>query len=746
MLTILIPGIPLISAPHINEAPLEQDVITQIDSTGSLESNRFTHMESTRAVIQRHSDLTNYNLMQENDKIKLYVNDKSLGIKILDKATGYIWSSDREFREDEELNNYWKNYILSGITINYYDAKKKKVQTTSNLNEKAKVKVSSVDDKVKYEVNFDDLDLVFNVYLNLQDNKLVVSIPYEEIEENGKNKITAVTVFPFLGSTEGDEIPGYVFIPDGSGALMRFENRSLKLNSPFSARVYGKDYGVDLITFGTVNSNSSSYRISLPVYGITHGVKQNAFLARINEGSAYANLMVYPSGVTTKYNWSTFQFIYRQEFFHPTGKDGSGFSDLQVGINEIDIELEYTFLNNETADYIGMAKEYQKDLFKEKQVNGSSTESVPVRLDILGSEIKKSLLGFTTTTLTKTNDVIKMVDELKETGIDNLLIVYKGWGKGGISSRLPSKFPFDKNQGGENGFEKLISNMQEQDVKLYFSADYSTAYENGSGYNKRKDLIRRIDDLPLSFTKIFSNYEIQWFTLNPQATKRIANNDLEKFTKYGMNIAIDKTSYQLFGDYQKGPNREVTMNMYTDIFGTLQEEVDQIMYKPNDYLLNETSAYLDIPMNASGYLYFTDTVPFLQLLLDGYVDYYTPYLNFSSNPREDLLRTIEYGAFPSYIVTNTSAYHLDDTPSGDIYSSEYSIWKDKIVKDASFIQETLKPVIDAVIVDRVILSEGISEIKYSNGINIYVNYTDVDYKVDGLLVKAQDFSIYKGGE
>ena len=78
----------------------------------NLESNRFTHMESSREVIQKHNDLTNYSLMQENDKIRLYVNKKSLGIKIQDKTTGYIWSSDREFREDEQLHKLWKNCIF----------------------------------------------------------------------------------------------------------------------------------------------------------------------------------------------------------------------------------------------------------------------------------------------------------------------------------------------------------------------------------------------------------------------------------------------------------------------------------------------------------------------------------------------------------------------------------------------------------------------------------------------------------
>jgi len=78
---------------------------------------------------------------------------------------------------------------------------------------------------------------------------------------------------------------------------------------------------------------------------------------------------------------------------------------------------------------------------------------------------------------------------------------------------------------------------------------------------------------------------------------------------------------------------------------------DVAFYSPNAYILDFTKAYFDMPITDSGYIYTTDVVPFLQIVLAGYVPYYGKALNFSSEIKMDLLRHIDYGVYPSYFLT-----------------------------------------------------------------------------------------------
>ena len=53
------------------------------------------------------------------------------------------------------------------------------------------------------------------------------------------------------------------------------------------------------------------------------------------------------------------------------------------------------------------------------------------------------------------------------------------------------------------------------------------------------------------------------------------------------------------------------------------------LYKPNAYMWKYTKNYFDIPMYSSQYNNYSDSVPFIQIVLKGYMNYYAPFSNFS---------------------------------------------------------------------------------------------------------------------
>ena len=94
------------------------------------------------------------------------------------------------------------------------------------------------------DVSFDKLGISLSAKAALNNDHITFSLDDTSIREEKNFSIAEVYFAPFLGATEGDKVPGYMFIPDGSGALVRFGKPAAYL-SGFSRRCYGLDYAID---------------------------------------------------------------------------------------------------------------------------------------------------------------------------------------------------------------------------------------------------------------------------------------------------------------------------------------------------------------------------------------------------------------------------------------------------------------------------------------------------------------------
>ena len=159
---------------------------------------------------------------------------------------------------------------------------------------------------------------------------------------------------------------------------------------------------------------------------------------------------------------------------------------------------------------------------------------------------------------------------------------------------------------------------------------------------------------------------------------------------------------------------------------------------PNDYLFGYAAAYYDIPMSNSGYTYTTDVVPFLQIVLSGYVPYYGEALNFSPDVRGDLLRHAEFGVYPSFFVTYEDTARILNTRSNWIYVSSYRQLGTEIEESYAWLNALLGPVQGASIMGHEEISPDVFATTYDNGKQIIVNYLDHPFTVYGITINAQD--------
>jgi hypothetical protein len=202
----------------------------------------------------------------------------------------------------------------------------------------------------------------------------------------------------------------------------------------------------------------------------------------------------------------------------------------------------------------------------------------------------------------------------------------------------------------------------------------------------------------------------------------------------------------LITDYTtEGTSRTEAVSMFRDALANLS--ADQLINaaNPNGFLFQYVDRYLQMDIYTTQYLIETDTVPFLQILLQGTMELYAIYSNFSFYTQQDILRMIDYNIYPSFVLTEKPAYVLTDTNSSEYYSTEYTLYKDLIQAIYFQVNEALSPVIGARWLNREVVSLGVIRNTYDDGTVILINYTDHDVTVGTTPVEAASFAVI-GGE
>ncbi|MBU1020951.1 MAG: hypothetical protein KJ847_07010, partial [Firmicutes bacterium] len=114
---------------------------------------------------------------------------------------------------------------------------------------------------------------------------------------------------------------------------------------------------------------------------------------------------------------------------------------------------------------------------------------------------------------------------------------------------------------------------------------------------------------------------------------------------------------------------------------------------------------------------------------------------FVSDETTSLLRMVEFGVFPSYVLTGSSPYALKTTNSSNVYISEYSILSRRISDYYNLINYGLTATIGKEMTDHTFLAEGVSLVEYDNSTQIIINYNNVDVVVDSVIVPSQGYVV-----
>lgn len=189
----------------------------------------------------------------------------------------------------------------------------------------------------------------------LEDDGLTVNMPLENLRFPENYPIYQIRLLEnFASAPMGTK--GYLFLPDGSGALMRFDDANTDRNT-VSLPVYGVNPSIR-----SKRSNIKLEPASLPVYGIQSG--DSALLAIIEENAAGSTIEAYRSGRNNGRNavYTSFD-ICSVDYVYIAGSEAqSSVPVFNRGSLTGNCRVRYRLLTGEKAGYAGMARSYQQYL------------------------------------------------------------------------------------------------------------------------------------------------------------------------------------------------------------------------------------------------------------------------------------------------------------------------------------------------------------------------------------------------
>jgi hypothetical protein len=615
----------------------------------------------------------------------------------------------------------------------------------------------------------DDLDLLIPADILLSEDGFEIIVNNEDITGSCLPYLSAIGIATFMGAVGGidsvfttsdtdgetlanydvtdvqrDMIGGYSFVPDGSGALIRFRDNSVSLTK-YSATVYGTDNSQNIQLYLSQQGDYVPFKTaSVPVYGIAHGNDQAAFVAYAESGGEYMSILSVPEENTYNYNYTHAKFSYNFSYKKIYTLDGDDpVPSIGDELNSFDIHMHYDFLAGDgsedgyAADYVGMAMKYKDFLLDQQELayEAATSDDIGIRLDFLMADSENSIVGYALDVVTTASDVEDILNDVLSLGIKNVSSGLLGWQDGGVTLGNPSKTAFTLAIGSKSAFANLIEDFADRGVDISFQQDYTTINE------EQISLTRNAAKHPSGWYATVLSYEDPislFYFARPTKSVIWLENQSSTFLRMGVSsLSIDGISNILITDYTgDGTSRSEAIALYRDALASLGEKVLINAVRPNAYLYPYVDRYLQMDVYSTQYLIETDTVPFLQLVLQGTMELYAAYSNFSFYTQSDILRMIDYNVWPSFILTKDAAYRLTDTNSSDYYSTEYALYRDLILSIYTQVNGILGTVTDARWVDRDVLVSGVIRNRYDDGTAIYINYTDEDYSVGGVTVPA----------
>ena len=697
----------------------------------------------------------------ENSKLILSADFTTGEICVTEKASGMNWYSNPQDRADDKLATI-KSRLNSQMHIKFVNMDKGVNVEMDNYTasiSKGRMEHTLIDNGVKFTFGFTTANLYIPVQYTLTEDGFQAEIVVNEIKGVGSNPymIDTISLLPYFGAG-GLEDEGYLFVPDGPGALIDF-NTDKKTIQTYNAPVYGRN-----ITIEAKKQESVRESAMLPVFGSK--VNDHAFFAVITSGDANSTISAAVSKKDSSYNHVYANAVLSEYYLkqmnanHMAGVGSHSIdyrTDLTDGKNYC---VRYFFLEGENANYTGMSNLYRDYLKKNGQLKDSELVGRKYMvLDLIGAvSIEKYVVGVkmpVVTALTTYNDVCEIVKELKAQGVENIIVNYIGALEGGLNNTLFDKVDTESVLGTKKEFKQMVSFLQEQGVLLFLETNPIDIYNSGNGYQENRDSVKSFfNDYAFQYKydldTAAQNTASRWHLLRPVLVAELVEEFAQTFEKWDIdNLSIDRLGSVLYSDYNEDKQYHITRTGTKALWEQTLKSADEatkylMLHGGNAYTAAYADVLTDIPDSHSSYDALDRIVPFYQLTFQNNTLLTAGGINTTVDYEYAFLKALETGCSLKYNMIYGKVEQLVGTDYNTMVSYSYDYWKGLAAEQYKEMQEAVGHLAGKEIVSHEFLAEDVTLTRYENA-EVVINYGLQSFTYQGNEIAAGDYVILSGG-
>lgn len=700
-------------------------------------------------------------LVAENDRLELHYDTVESQIILKDKLTQEEWrSTPDDIAQDKRATGVNKINRQSDLIVQYHNTSyvTDQVNSYTGAIKKGDFTWELIENGVAIRYYFPKQGFVIPVQYVLEEDCLAASIISEGIEEEvwedpdtdpeKKQSVMNVALLPFMGAAGSDD-EGYLIIPDGSGALIHFNNGRTGA-AIYQQDVYGRD---DALTIR--KAATTTYDVNMPLFGIVRNGR--ALMAVVENGDYQAQLNAMVNGQLTGYSNAYFaaQYIHMEANTIMPGSEHS--TDVMLPTNTFrdmgNFTVRYYPLAAENATYADVAAAYRAQLGLKESIADAATQQLEMVASIPSIDTFLGVPYESVRVLTSYEQAAQTLRDFAAEGLNDLTLRYTGWSKQSVRGKMVTGLDLDNRLGGKKAFDGLRQAVKETGAEMVLAVDLIDIYEDGNGYWSLFAATDSVNSTAKQVPEFLQSTGYQdpegkpWYLLSPdkvpEAARKLAENLSGQVDGVSLSM-LGNTVYSSFG--KTGISRTSAGMYWQQALETLSGKIQTLSAKTASAYAFPYIEQVDATPCASSRFEVTDMeIPFYQMVTHGAMVLYTEPANEDGNVRKALLRAIEYGMYPSWRVIAGDTALLSGTDYASWHAASLDAWREEIKNTAAWMAP-LGVYAGMQMTGHEQVTATLSVTTYANGDMVLVNYGSEDAEHLGVTVPALGYAIKEVSE
>jgi len=595
--------------------------------------------------------------------------------------------------------------------------------------------------------------------VTLDDGDLVVRVPtYEMKTDNADYTIQNIAVLPSFGLVPADTADdGYIFVPDGAGALFRLNSFNPKYPE-YERPIYDNTYYSTLYEMPAFPEP-----LTMPVFGMYYtdptGASQG-FMGIIEKGAELAHLKVQLGAKDTSAGGTPFNKVFssfdsmqysRVKVFGPYSSNDARYLST-TGLIPVDYTVRYKLFGDRVT-YFEMARTYRQYLMDTFGLEASYDADPKLFLDVLGTvTLEKRFLGVPYNvrfSMTKYAQLRRMLEEMQQWQNVRLIVNYMGALNGGLNNTVATEAELTKAGGSRKEWETLLDFFSGGRHTLFLSADLMKVAETGGGFRPRTHALRGYDGKPLEiwpYNRASGQFDMSVtarYLVHPLYLSDLADRFIRRSEAYP-NLFLNDLGFTYYANYKPDDivDPVAARAIVEQNLQKLAEHKTIALDNPHIEKIRYARYAANVSRESSHYGTMYVAVPFRQLVMNGLIEYTTLNVNLSPDRREYfLLQALELGSIPKFVLSAESADLLKHSEYSGYFSIQYDVWKEAIRDLLEEYGAGLAQIGSKEIVGHRMLAENVFETTYASGAKVIVNYNKFPVTAAGRSLDALGYII-----